>query len=95
MSVRETVSVTLRAIRLLYKMQPKAIVLCITLAIWNALTPYVGISFSAQIIDELANGRDPERLRMLVLLTLGSAAILVLISAVLDRWHTAEGEKVW
>ncbi len=95
MSVRESLSVTLRAVRLLYSMQPKAIVLCILLAIWNALTPYVGISFSAQIIDELANGRDLDRLRTLVLLTLGSAAVIALVSAVLDRWQTAEGEKVW
>ena len=95
MTAKEVCSVTLRGFRLLYRMQPKAILTGVILAIWGALTPYVGISFSAQIIDELAGGRDPERLRSLVLLTLGSAAIISLISALLSRWNNAENEKMW
>ena len=94
MTAKEVCSVTLRGFRLLYRMQPKAILTGVILAIWGALTPYVGISFSAQIIDELAGGRDPERLRSLVLLTLGSAAIISLISALLSRWNNAENEKM-
>jgi len=95
MKAKEVWSVTLRGFRLLYRMQPKAILTSVILAIWSALTPYVGISFSAQIIDELAGGRNPERLWSLVLLTLGSAAIISLIGALLSRWNNAESEKMW
>lgn len=95
MTTREVWSVTLRGFRLLYRMQPKALLTDVILAIWNALTPYVGISFSAQIIDELAGERNPERLWSLVLLTLGSAAIISLIGALLSRLNNAESKKVW
>ena len=95
MTAKEVWSVTLRGFKLLYRMQPKAILTGVILAIWNALTPYVGISFSAQIIDELAGSRNPERLWSLVLLTLGSAAIISLIGALLSRWNNAESEKIW
>ena len=94
MAAKEVWSVTLRGFRLLYRMQPKAILTDVILAIWSALTPYVGISFSAQIIDELAGSRNPERLWSLVLLTLGSAAIISLIGALLSRWNDAESEKI-
>ena len=94
MTAKEVCSVTLRGFKLLYRMQPKAILTSVILAIWSALTPYVGISFSAQIIDELAGGRNPERLWSLVLLTLGSAAIISLIGALLSRWNDAENEKI-
>ena len=94
MTAKEVCSVTLRGFKLLYRMQPKAILTSVILAIWSALTPYVGISFSAQIIDELAGSRNPERLWSLVLLTLGSAAIISLIGALLSRWNDAESEKI-
>lgn len=94
MSAREVCSITFRGFKLLYRMQPKAILTGVILAIWNALTPYVGISFSAQIIDELAGGRDPEKLWTLVIWTLCSAAGIALVSALLSRWNNAENEKM-
>ena len=45
MTAKEVCSVTLRGFRMLYRMQPKAILTSVILAIWSALTPYVGISF--------------------------------------------------
>ena len=95
MTAKEVCSITLRGFKMLYRMQPKAILTSVILAIWSALTQYVGISFSAQIIDELAGSRNPERLWSLVLLTLGSAAIISLIGALLSRWNNAENEKMW
>ncbi len=95
MSFKEVCAVTIRAFKLLYRLQPAAMLTAVMLAVWGALTPYIGISLSAQIIDELANDRDPVRLRNLVLWTLGSAALISLISALLSRWNNAESEKMW
>ena len=39
MAAKEVCSVTLRGFRMLYRMQPKAILTSVILAIWSALTP--------------------------------------------------------
>ena len=46
---------------------------------------YIGVYFSAQIVNELAGGHDKERLLMYVYLTLGSTLGLTLINIVLNR----------
>ena len=63
--------------------------------IWTSLTPYVGIYLSALVIDELAGSRNAARLRFLVLLTLGSAALIALISALLNKWKETRGAGLW
>lgn len=57
----------------------------ISLIIWKALAPYVGIYFSALIIEELSGNRSIERLRFLVLTSLLSAAGISLVSALLEK----------
>ena len=78
MSAKESVAVTMRTLRLLCHIYPGAIISRIAQIIWNALTPYVGIWFSARIISELAGERNPAELRNLVLLALFSAAVISL-----------------
>ncbi len=85
--VREAYAVNLRAIRLLAKRFPQMMVSMLLKTIFGAVTPYVGIYLSAQIIGELSGAKDPLRLRNLVLWTLCSAAVISLIGALLDRWH--------
>ena len=63
--------------------------------IWNALTPYVGIFLSALVIDELVGNRDVQRLQMLVIITLVSAAVIALGTALLNKWKETQNAGVW
>ena len=68
-SWRETFAISWRAIRLWHQLAPKLVwAITISLAV-EAISPYVTIWFSAQIIGELAGSRNPNRLWLLVLLT--------------------------
>ena len=80
---RETVQVNQRAFRIFFKQYPQTILSRLSSVIWNALAPYIGIYFSALIIDELAGGRDPERLLRLVVTTLVVGAVSALVTALL------------
>ena len=86
-SWRETFSLNLRAIRTFYQLYPQMILSRIFYSLGQALTPYVGIWFSAQLLSELAGNKNPERLTKLVLLALGSTALTMLINALLDHWR--------
>ena len=95
MSVREMVKLNNRAFSLFYQRYPQMVLSRLISIAWNALTPYVGIYFSALVIDELAGERDAGQLRFLVLLTLGSTAVVALISAFLNKWKEAENAGLW
>ena len=69
-SVREALRLNGRAFALWRRRCPQLFLSTSLSTLFEALTPYVGIWFSARIIDELAGGRDPETLKRLVLLTL-------------------------
>ena len=62
----EMLKVNQRAYLLFYKRYPRMILSRFALIIWKALTPYVGIYFSALIIEELAGAKNPGRIRFLV-----------------------------
>lgn len=95
MSVGETVRLNNRALSIFYKHYPQMVLSRFISVIWNALTPYVGIYFSALVIDELAGGQDSGRLRFFVLITLASAAVIALISALLNKWKEAQNAGLW
>lgn len=86
MSWRELFKLNHRALKLFYQRQPQMVISRFLQVFWTVLTPYVGIFLSAQIIDELAGGRDVQNLHMLVLIALVSAAVIALGSAFLGRW---------
>lgn len=92
MSRREAAKMTLRGLRVLYRENPQSITAQILDVVWSALTPYVGIYLSALIIGELAGGRDPEKLKMYVLLALVSAAVIALVSAFIKRARNVYGQ---
>ncbi len=94
-SWRETIRLNHRALMLFYHRDPQLVVSNLTTALWSALTPYVGIYFSARIIDELAGGKDPRRLMLLVIITLVSAAVIALGTALLNKWKNTRGQGYW
>ena len=80
----------LRALKIWAKLCPKYFVSCTFYSILKALSPYVTIWLSAQIINELAGNRSPERLFQLVVIQLVSAALFSLCTGVLNRWYNCE-----
>ena len=84
-----------RALKLIYKHYPQMVLSYMLSVIWNALTPYVGIFFSALVIDELVGNRDIQRLQMLVIITLVSAAIIALGTAIINKWKETQNAGWW
>ncbi len=85
-SWRETLALNRRAVVLLWQNCRQLVLSGLLYALWTALTPYVGIWLAALVVDELAGGRDPVRLRLLVVLTLAAGAAAALGTALLNRW---------
>lgn len=84
-----------RVLQIFFQRYPQVILSRFFSVLWSALTPYAGIWLAALIIDELAGGRDPARLRMLVLAALLSAAAIALLSALLEKWKKASCAGLW
>ena len=84
-----------RALKLIYKHYPQMVLSYILSVVWNALTPYVGIFLSALVIDELVGNRDIQRLQMLVIITLVSAAIIALGTAIINKWKETQNAGWW
>ena len=89
-SLKRAFATNHRALKLIYKHYPQMVVSQLLSVVWNALTPYVGIFLSAFVIDELAGGRDVKRLQMLVIITLASAAVIALGTALLNKWKETQ-----
>ena len=92
---KEAMKMTLRGVKLLYKANPQYTAMSIINTIWSALTPYVGIYLSALIIGELAGGRDPEKLKTYVIISLASAAVIALVSAFINKGISIYGQLEW
>ena len=92
---REVLRLNNRALKLFYKRYPQMILSRLISVVWNSLTPYVSIYLSALVIDELAGSRNVERLQLLVLITLASAAVIALGAALLKKWMEAQSAGMW
>lgn len=89
-SMAQAFRLTLRANKLGWNLEPGyAIATALEMAV-TTLSPYVTIWLSAQLINELAGGRDPRRLTTLALLTLLAGAGLTLLSGLFGRWQSYE-----
>lgn len=86
LSWKEAFRLNNRAFRLIYRKYPKMIFSRLIGIVWDAFTPYASIYLSARIVGELAGARDVERLRKLVIITLGAEACLALAGALLTKW---------
>lgn len=90
MTSREAWKLNMRCFRLWWDRRPSWLLSIVTHSILQVVTPYVGICFSAQVMNELAGNRDPQELMRLVLLTLCSAAVLAVLTTVSSRWQEGE-----
>ena len=86
-SLKSSIAINNRALKLIYSKYPQMVISTILNAIWTALTPYVGVFLSALIVEELAGDKNIDRLKYLVLITLLTAAIISLVSALIKKWY--------
>ena len=90
-----SIAINARTLKLLYKKYPQMIVSTIINSIWTALTPYVGIYLSALIIEELAGARNIDRLKILVLITVVSLAVIAMITALIKKWNETQTSNLY
>lgn len=86
LSYRKSWKMNLRAWKIWWKLCPGVFYSTLAAFIVTAITPYVTIFLSAQIINELAGSRRPEELTRWVILTLLCAAACSLLQGLLSRW---------
>ena len=99
-SLKETMYLSLRAYRLLWKVYPKVFVTTAACSVAGAVIPYVEIWLSAQLIGELAGERDVGRLGFLVAVILFYALLSGVINTIVlgrirnyyhaNRWRLQE-----
>lgn len=77
-----------RAVGLLHRYCPGALLSYGLYSLVTAVTPYVTVYFSARIIEELAGQRRPEILWHLVWLTVVIGGVLLLTGYGLNRWKS-------
>lgn len=88
-SVRESLSLHLRAARDVNRLAPGLFLSSVLSSAIKAISPYATIWLSAQLINELASTRRAEALMRWVLLILAITTLLGLIRSGLERWHAA------
>ncbi|MDE7043666.1 MAG: ABC transporter ATP-binding protein/permease, partial [Acetatifactor sp.] len=88
LSGRETVEICCRTMKLMWENFPRNIVSSILYNMMKALTPYIPLYFSAQLLNELAGARRQEILTKWVLLLLILTFISGLVTHLLHSWET-------
>lgn len=89
MTFREAFSLNFRAFKLLRQKRPGLFESIFCNAVVTAVIPYIGIYFSARILNELSGERRPEVLWKWVLLTVVVTALAALLKAVTTRWKNS------
>ena len=88
-SIRETMTIHLRAVKDVNRLVPVVFTSTVFYAIVSAISPYATIWLSAQLINELASTRRTDMLMRWVLLIIAVTALLGLVKSALERWHEA------
>lgn len=87
LSWSESLIVTRKVVMLLFNKFPKLMYSKLFLKLVEACNPYIGIIYSAKIIDELAYGKNKERLLQLVVTLLTLTLFIQLIQHLITRTH--------
>ncbi len=95
MPLSQAFRLTLRALRLYWGLAPGYTAAALSALAVTTLSPYVTIWLSAQLINELAGARDPQRLTTLALAALLAGAGLTLLGGLLNRRYAYLLEVIW
>ncbi len=94
-TLRQHVRLVLRGLKV-FSSFPQPVLLPSTIsALFDAGVPFVNIYFSAQVINELAGGRDQSRLTLLVFLTIGLNLVFTLVKSLVTRWTAYCDTAMW
>ena len=94
-TIRQGCRYAWREWNIFWKLSPKFFYATFASAALTALSPYATVWLSAQLVGELSGGRDPHRLMVWVLWTLGTTAVLTLLRAAALHWKEAETDDLW
>ena len=94
-SFRETARLSLRGFGVWRRETPGLLLSIMLCAVFEALTPYVDIWLMARLIDEIAGGRDPQRLAAYALAWMSASAVLSLLGRGLTGWKNARLSCLW
>ncbi|MDE6213459.1 MAG: ABC transporter ATP-binding protein/permease [Lachnospiraceae bacterium] len=92
---KEMVQFSLRVFRVWWRENPMLLLSVLTCGVIDSITPYVDIWLLARLIDEIAGGRDPQRLTTYVLALMGTTAVFSLLCAGLTRWKNVQLSCLW
>ena len=87
--LREAARYNKRAFALWWRLDPQIFLSAASSCAVRAAAPYIGMYFTARLIDELAGGRDPAVLLRLTLALLLASAAAGLAGALCGRWKEA------
>lgn len=90
LSWKNTWRIQKKLLALLWQRRPRLLTASISLSIWQALSPYIGIYLAALIVEELTGSPDSGKLMGLVSAALLSAAAISLATACLNRAKAIE-----
>lgn len=94
-TIRQGCRYAWREWNIFWKLSPKFFYATFASAALTALSPYATVWLSAQLVGELSGGRDPHRLMVWVLWTLGTTAVLTLLRTAAFHWKEAETDDLW
>ena len=94
MTLKESVRLTLRAWCFYWKNTPRFVLSTVLWALADAVSPYAVVWFSARLVAELSDARDPQALAVDVAWVLGVTALLTLVRSVLLHWKSVEREQL-
>ena len=94
-SFRETARLSLRGFGVWRRETPGLLLSIMLCAVFEGLTPYVDIWLMARLIDEIAGGRDPQRLAAYALAWMSASAVLSLLGRGLTGWKNARLSCLW
>lgn len=94
-TIRQGAQYALREWKIFWKLSPRFFYATFACAALTALSPYATVWLSAQLVGELAGGRDPHRLMVLVCWILGVTAVLTLARSAATHWKEAETDTMW
>ena len=87
LSWKETFLLNQRAIKIWWNLYPQVFLSDAVYQITSIFISYLTIWFSARIIEELTNKKDPNRLFSLIFTLLASNLILSILNAICKHWH--------
>ncbi len=89
LDIKHALEMQLKALRELYKVSPRFFPIMTLKSLFEAITPYVTVYFSSQILKEIATFRREDILYKWVIISTISLAIISLITALLkERYET-------